>query len=331
MITERFLLGAETAQTSIAVTGGLNALADPSAHGYPDATNTGITRVGLTPDDLTATGTLLVNDANVTDNGVIRVTRPSTGTAVWGPVTLTPDRTVIYRADVTGRVRQQSSHYLDIDQSRIVDDQHDAGVATVDSGGKKNWNTTRVTVTDCQLYGGSREHVFYQGLITVRRCDISGGKDNVRLGSFDIYSDCYLHDPVRVTGSHNDSFQAIWTSDNLIEHCTIVCAVPTAAGVGVEFPDGWYDPMNAVGMIGNENGPTSNIIFNDCLVDGGNYTFNSNWNNQVNRAENITVSSCRFGRHFRYGPKATPDANTDPNPPTWIWTGNVWDDTGAPV
>jgi hypothetical protein len=201
----------------------------------------------------------------------------------------------------------------------------------VDTRGKLNWTSTLVTLTDCTVEGKLNRVAIGGGLVTALKCDIAGGEDNLILGSATNLRDCYIHDLERKPGSHNDSFEHITGSGSSAVHCTILAARPSAPGVGVEFFDGWYDPMNAVLMIGNSNGPVQDITVEDCLVDGGNYTFNNNWQSATNLVENITVRGCRFGRHFRFGPRSTQDAPSDPNPPTWIWEANIWDDTGEPV
>ena len=85
--------------------------------------------------------------------------------------------------------------------------------------------------------------------------------------------------------------------------------------------------MNAIVMVGDYGGQIRDLTFENNLCDGGNWMFNDNWRGD-HLVENIIVRNNRIGRHFRYGVKSLKDAPTDPNPPTWIWESNIWDDTG---
>lgn len=155
------------------------------------------------------------------------------------------------------------------------------------------------------------------------RCDISGGEDAIDIQTETHLRDCYVHDLERREGSHNDVLQCGAAVNASVIHCTLLAARKVPAGEGLEFPDGWYDPMNAVLMIGDYGGEVRDVRVEDCLVDGGNYTFNDNWRGD-HPVRNIVVRNNRFGRHFRYGPRAIEGK-------AWVWENNVWDQTGESV
>lgn len=332
-ITERFLLGAVEVPVSVAVSapGGIsNALLNPSAFGWPDATNTGVAGVGNLP--LISTGSLRVLNSGIEEDGILRASRPSSGSTTWGPVTLFPANTVINQALINGRLRHSSGHPLTVNRSRLVASTGVTTLRLVDTTGVINNATT--TLNDCTLDAKSYIAGNLGHWITFNRCDIQGGEDAIHLQwGVNLY-DCYVHDLVRLPGSHNDIFQTGGGHDSGAHHCTLLCAKETAPGApgAMQFPDGrWFDPFNAVFMAGNNAGFVGTIIIEDSLCDGGNYMFNDNWYHATNEVQSIIVRNNRIGRHFRYGPKSLSNAPTDQNPPTWTWTNNVFDDTGAPA
>ncbi|MDP3971904.1 MAG: hypothetical protein Q8P61_03215 [Candidatus Nanopelagicales bacterium] len=296
----------------------VNALQNPSASGWPDATNTGVpagTTLIPSPD-------LRVLDTSLRENGVTVANRPTSGSLVRGPVTLYPDRTLIDRA-ATARIQQSSKWPLHITRSRVrrPDGVVTSAVYPIDT--RDTRENAMTFVYDCEIYGGMNDSAICQSFIDVRRCDISGGEDHIRFGHQVIYRDNYLHDPERFEGGHVDSFQSGGASNAEVVHNTILCATRVPDGQGVEFGDGWWDPYNAVLMIGNNAGPISGVLFEDNLVDGGNFTFNANWSTSHPHT-GLVIRKNRFGRHFRYGPRSG-DLGAE------VWEGNVWDDTNEPV
>lgn len=298
-------------------------LLNPSAHGWPDASNTG---VGAGARLEVVQGTLDVRNADIRLDDAVLASRPASGSNVWGPVTLSPDRTVIDAADIRGRLRQSSALPVYVDRSRITAPDHvtsaiypvdtrDAGVV---DGGKAT-----TYLTECTIHAGRGDAASAGGWVSFERCDISGGEDMIQLGHSTRIVDSYLHDLERREGSHNDVFQMGGGIGAVVRHCTLLAARRVPDGQGVEFPDGWYDPMNAVLMIGNFAGAVGDVVIEDSLLDGGNYTINDNWST-THPVDNLVVRGCRFGQHFRYGPR-------DVQGPAWTWENNVWDDTGEAV
>jgi hypothetical protein len=271
-------------------------------------------------------GSLEIRDADVTLDDAVLATRPSSGSTVWGPVTLYPDRTVIDAADIQGRLRQTSALPVHVDRSRITaSNQVTIAIYPVDTrdAGAVDGGKAMTHLTNCTIHAGLGDAAAAGGWVTFERCDISGGEDTIQLGFATRIVDSYLHDLERRPGSHNDIFQMGGGFAVHILHCTLLAARRMPEGQGVEFPDGWFDPFNAVLMMGNYAGEVRDVLFEDCLLDGGNYTINDNWST-TNPVDNLVVRRCRFGRHFRYGPMQLEGS-------AWTWESNVWDDTGEAV
>lgn len=297
-----------TANTDAPVAG-TGFLANPSAHGYPDATNTGY-RGSLA--DLLPVGNLDVRPGDIRQNGVVVATRPASGSTIWGPVTLYPDRTDITRMNMNGMVTHTSSLAVNVVDSVLT---RPAGVTSgrVWQNLGMGWDGPRVTFTDCTFNARSCLANVGGHHMTFIRCDIQGGEDLVDVSHQITFDFCYLHDPVRVTpDAHMDAFQMGSGSAMLVKRCTIKCT--NGADLG-----------NAVLMIGNYAGDVWDVTFDDCLCDGGNYTFNANWSGVGAVNGPFTVRNCRVGRHFRYGYVAGDFAAEA------TWENNVDDDTGAPV
>jgi len=267
-------------------------------------------------------GTLDVRDDHIRLNDDVVAKRPASGSTEWGPVTLYPEGTDIEAAEIVGRLRQTSSYPIYVARSKITATPEPTNAFyQIDTRSGKGG--AKVYLADCTIWGGLGKAAAFGGWMEFLRCDISGGEDAVDLQTETHLRDCYVHDLERRDGSHNDVFQSGGAVNASIIHSTLLSARRVPDGQGVEFPDGWYDPMNAVLMIGDFGGEVRDVTVEDCLVDGGNYTFNDNWRG-INPVKNIIVRRNRFGRHFRFGPRSLKG-------PAWIWEDNVWDDTGETV
>ncbi|MGH3878061.1 MAG: hypothetical protein ACRDSK_13610 [Actinophytocola sp.] len=251
---------------------------------------------------------MTITDTAVKENGVTRVTRPMSGSAVWGPVTLYPDRTVVDRADVVkGRLQRKTNYPVFCDRSRIHG--HPDGVNayyTIDG----TTNTGMITLTDCEIDGQRGNVAVAWSYYRLVNCDVRGGLDAVRLGQETHLADCHVHDLTRVEGSHNDILQLVNGSNSSVTHSTLRA-----------YRAATDDPMNAVFQLGNLTGAVANVLIDDNLCDGGNYTFNANYSSGY-AVTNLRVTNNRIGRNYRYGPAAsiTPHAGV-------TWAGNVYDDT----
>jgi hypothetical protein len=273
-------------------------------------------------------GQLAVHDNDLRQDNLIVATRPNTGSTAWGPVTLYADRTEINLMNLKGRLRNRSVYNLDVTNSMLETWDGWKTGHTVDT--RSQGSAARTTLTDCTLNALEARGNSYGHGVNFLRCDISGGEDSMELWWNMTLTDCYVHDLTRLVGSHNDIFQSGGTGNSRVGHCTLLAAQRVPDGQGLEFSDGWYDPMNAVLMIGDNAGAVTGLVIEDSLCDGGNYMFNDNWQGKY-LVENIIIRNNRIGRHFRYGVRSIKNASTDPSPPTWVWEGNVWDDTGESI
>lgn len=268
-------------------------------------------------------GTIDVRNEHVRFGDEVVANRPDSGSEAWGPVTLYPDRTEIRRVDLVGRVRQRSTLPIDVRESKIsATNEVTSAFYQVHTAGAPE-PRAKIFFTDCTIWGGFGKAAAFGGYMDFLRCDISGGEDAIDVQSETHLRDCYVHDLERRPDSHNDVLQCGGAVNVSVAHCTLLSARRVREGEGLEFPDGWYDPMNAVLMIGDYGGAIKDVVVEDCLVDGGNYTFNDNWRGN-HPVDNIVVRGNRFGRHFRFGPRSLKGD-------VWVWENNVWDDTGEPV
>jgi hypothetical protein len=115
-------------------------------------------------------------------------------------------------------------------------------------------------------------------------------------------------------------------------------------------PNNGSDFQNSVLEIGEQSGPVGDIVFSDCLLGGGNYTFNANWNSTSpnvdtnwpvgsafrgpNAFSSLMVQNCRFARvGGAYFPPQFGVKTHVSSPPsgTYTWTGNVYDDDGSTI
>lgn len=291
--------------------------APPSnSSGYPNASNTGV------PDGTSLSnlnGMVDVLDSGVSIGGVMHSFPASGIKAVGtnGAVLLAPAKVTITNARMT-RLRNRSSGIL-VTGARvaIIADAGTTGAQyTVDA--TQSSGTARIALSDCTVFGSTVSVTIAWKNFSIDRCDVSGGMDAVRLGQHTSVTNSYLHDLLRLPGSHNDIFQIIGGSNVVIRHNTALAAT---------WASGSLDPMNAVLQIGNLTNDIDNVVFDDNYVDGGNYTFNANWTNVDLGSASLTgvsITNNVFGRNFRYGPKTSMSHGI-------VWSGNRWADTGGPV
>ncbi len=187
--------------------------------GFPNASTTGIAGVGLTADDLT----------------------PTSGR------TITVDGTVIEEEDVAGRLTIDADN-VTIRRSRIT-------------GGGFNIRVYGVgtLIEDCTLIGAPGDAVNVMGgNYTIRRCDISGAHDGLKLSSGMLVEDCYIHDQYREDGTHNDGMQDSGDSTGwVVRHNTV---------------QGPYQTSTSAMIISTSNGPIDNITIEENFLSGGSFT-----------------------------------------------------------
>lgn len=158
-----------------------NLINNPSAGGYPDATNTGVP-VGAT---LTASGALTVN----TNGAVIQNLN-----IVNGHITVNANNVTIRNCRIT------TYDYYPIENNGtglVVEDCEITGT---------------VSSVTSSIAGSN---------YTARRCNLSGGADGLKANSNVVIVDCYIHDLRVSDGSHNDGIQTVGGDNGTVTHNTI--------------------------------------------------------------------------------------------------------------
>ncbi|HXR42990.1 MAG TPA: hypothetical protein VN738_11330 [Acidothermaceae bacterium] len=251
-------------------------LARLAACGYPDATNTG------------AHGTL---------------------TPHAGKLVTTADGQIVENLDIAGCLQ-------------IVNKNVTVRNVKVEGGCTYSLDTSKATgpttISDVTVIGSSGQAatvVLREG--TATRLDVSGGNDGVKIWGSGavVFSDSYVHNLTRTTGSHDDAVQVQSGGDVALQHLTLL-------------PFDGTDPMNSCLQIGALTGNLASLTMAASICDGGNYSVlaNSTGVGSTVTAGPIVISGNRFGTDYRYGTHAHlgPPLNT-------TWSGNVDDATGNPL
>jgi hypothetical protein len=277
------------ANTPSATETGYKCLLAPSLCGYPDETNTGVP-AGVT---LTLSGPINVTpkDANAT--------------------------TIIENKDIKGSIVIKKGHVI-IRNSRIDNTGPDGNkVAAI-----RLYDGTTATVEDTDIDAGDAALAIGYRNYTLKRVDIKGGSDALRADGGVTVTDSYIHDLNRQPESHNDILQTLSGSNVTIRHNTLM---PFKAEPGTCGAEG--DPMNAAYQFGSFNGNLSNVLVENNLVNGGNYTFNANWkkvDDGTYTVTNVRIVNNKFGRDYRYGAAAHIDHGM-------VFEGNKYIDDGSLV
>jgi hypothetical protein len=133
-----------------------------------------------------------------------------------------------------------------------------------------------------------------------------------------VLKDNYIHDPGYLTGDHIDGIasDAGDSAGLTIEHNTIFISQEQTTAIGI-FED---------------FGTQFDCLVTDNLLAGGGYTVYGGANPGGAQPSNIVITNNRFSRIYYsnggyYGAGTDIDANVAGN----VWSGNVWDGTGATV
>jgi hypothetical protein len=140
---------------------------------------------------------------------------------------------------------------------------------------------------------------------TARRLNVHGSSDGLKADSNVLIENCWIHDLSNGAGEHNDGVQSTGGKAVTIRHNSISGA------------------SNACVQTGDENAATEDLTVECNWLDGGGYTLNIRGTGAT-RPKNTRIVDNRFGHGAAYGPWVI----DDPNP---VVTGNVYDDTGAPI
>jgi Right handed beta helix region len=162
---------------------------------------------------------------------------------------------------------------------------------------------------DCELDGGGTAG---QGLmlnrITVRRCNVHGMSDGIRVTTATLIEDTWVHHLARQAPAHPDCIQTTGGTGSVIRHNTLEAENPDTG-----------DLCNAAIMVGGATSPLVDLLIEDNWLSGGNDTVSV----RTGGVESVTIRGNRYGRNYRYRPFIGP-AHVTP-------VGDVYDDTGEPI
>lgn len=222
-----------------------------------------------------------------------------TGTTLSSSAALTISKAgqIVSGLDVKGCVTVNAANVV-IEKSRIT-----GGCTNVIQN-----NSTGLIVRDSEIVGtGANTEAIGWTDYTLLRVNIHGTGDGARANGNVVIQDSWIHGLVSSSDSHNDGVQVTEGSNIRIVHNAI------------ENPNGQTSAV----MIGADQGAISDIAVQNNLLNGGGYTL------YAGGGPGITVTGNHFGKKFfpkcgYYGPVNISDSGV-------AFTGNVWDDTGAPV
>ncbi|MCA9594749.1 MAG: hypothetical protein KC776_15620 [Myxococcales bacterium] len=140
---------------------------------------------------------------------------------------------------------------------------------------------------------------------TARRVNVHGGADGLKADANVLIEDSWIHDLSNGPGEHNDCVQSTGGKGVTIRHSTLEGA------------------SNAAVQTGDEGAATEDLTIECSWLSGGGYTLNIRGTGAT-VPKNTKIIDNRFKDDSAYGPWTI----DDPNPTV---TGNVWDDTGAPI
>lgn len=285
--------GAAVTPTPTPTPGGFqaNCIASPHVCGYPDETNTGV--------PAGATLTRVPEDATSGPGwgwrSDIRAVTIGDAGAVVQNLQINQGFIIIYDGNVTLR----NIHLITSDLYPI---DCDYGGATRAAG-----NCLGLTIEDSEVEGTSLNCLvgIAFGGYTARRTHLHGCQDGFKAEKDVLIEDSYVHNLASDGGgTHNDAVQTTGGSNVTLRHNTFKLG---------DMPD-----ANAVVQFGTEHYPTiTNWLIENNLADGGGWTFNAN-----PPVTSSIVRNNRFTRRYLYGISDMVGAT---------WTGNYFDDTGAPV
>jgi hypothetical protein len=231
---------------------------------------------------------------------------PRTVLTPSGSVILKRDGQVVTNLDITGTVDVHAKGVV-LRRSRIT--HASPGLAIRMFGSAAN-----LLVEDVEIDGrGQTSTAVGDGEYTLRRVNIHHVIDGAKLGSRAKVLDSWIHDLVRIDGSHNDCLEITGATAILIRHNSLDA-----------YQERTHDPMNACLSINPKTGRSvSNLLFDDNYCNGGDYTISARPDLV---ASNIVFGGNKFGRDCHYG------IISQPRYPGFTWeASNVWLDDGQPV
>jgi hypothetical protein len=235
-------------------------------------------------------------------------------TAVNHDVTVTADGTTIDSQDIHGFLVIKASH-VRVTRSRVR-----GGVASANGDGIRVASGTDILIEDTEI-GLETPSAFLDGVsgsnFTVRRANIHGGVDGMKLGSNSTVECSFIHDmksfasdPNQGGGAtHNDAIQILSGTSIHITGNALVAA----------------KDQNSAIQVTEDFGAVGDLHIEANFADGGGCTFNLSHKGAASLKDVFTTDN-RFGRNSFYDCPILKSTQT-----TLVSTRDVWDDDGTPV
>jgi hypothetical protein len=241
---------------------------------------------------------------------------PGTALRPSGDITINTAGTVIDGLDVSGCILVRASN-VTIKRTRVRGACWGGAIDT-DYGAYRN-----IMISDVEIDGlGQMPQAALLGNngFTCLRCNIHHGGRAVSMGGDVVIQDSWLHDEVSGPGTHNTAAGSNGGSNMTVRHSVLDINTPEGASAALSF----YGDFS----------PVDNITVDNNLFNGGAYCTmaGSVEGKPYPQATNVRYTNNHFGRKYaancgQYGPVAFFDGSAQGS----VWSGNVWDDTGAPI
>jgi hypothetical protein len=278
---------------------GKNCASQPSACGFPDASNAGLPAgTPVTP----------VGQANL----------PSGVSWTGQGMTISANGVTLSNLEIPGDIEIEANNVTIKDC--LIDDSSAAQAVRVNTGytGTVVENTT---IAGSDAGSGAMAHGIQGNGVTVNSVYIHFAEEGVTGGGLTVTNSYIVSDglPVKPPGDHNEAIDLGdgTSTPTLIQHNTLFNPIGQTAAI----------------IAGGPWGQLQNVRIDNNLMGGGGYTLycceTDAWG--VNQAPgNTSITNNRFSRLYyktggSYGPLADLDTSHTP------FTGNVWDDTLKPV
>ncbi len=159
-----------------------------------------------------------------------------------------------------------------------------------------------LVVEDSEIIGTSEDVTagLSFGHYTVRRVNIHGGADGLKVGDNTVVEASWIHDLGNYPEQHNDSLQS-------------------TGGRGIIIRGNFLDAADSSTAFQMGGEPSHDTLIEGNWLSGGGWTLNLSGP----IGENLRINNNRFARNAAYGPASVEGPFTQ--------SGNVWDDTDEPL
>ena len=218
---------------------------------FPNASNTGVPK-GIT---LKASGSLVITKAGTVISGL----------NIDGCVDVEAANVSIVNSKITCSRSGTAVHVFDGASLTMTNSEIDGAGRTDQCVGCDNYTLQGVNIHDCV--------------------------DGIKMGSNDVIEGSYVHDLVRLSGTHNDAIQTQGGSNDVVKDNTLMA-----------YNAATDDPMNAAIQTGTLNQNLSNVVVEHNYMDGGNYTVNAGATSTAGYSiKGYVFKDNVFGTDYRYG------------------------------